>query len=412
MTGPAGQARGSASEPESAYAWARLGTALLLGTIGGVGMWSVVVSLPVVQAEFGVTRNAASLPYTLAMLGFGAGGVLIGRMVDRWGVMLPVIGAIVALALGYVAAGSATNLWQFALAHALLIGFGGAATFGPLMADTSHWFDRHRGVAITVCASGNYLAGTVWPKVVQHFIDAAGWRPTYIGIGLFCLATMLPLMLMLRRPPPRQHAGAESLHAVRAGTLGLRPNVLLALLCLAGLACCSAMSMPQVHLVAYCGDLGYGVGPGAQMLSLMMFFGIISRIGSGFVADAIGGLGTLLLGSALQGVALALYLGLDGLASLYVISALFGLFQGGIVPSYAIIVREYYPLEEAGWRVGVVLFATLLGMAIGGWISGAIFDLTGSYRAAFANGLAWNLLNGAIAFFLLSRRRPAAPVTA
>jgi len=412
MTGPAGQARVSASEPESAYAWARLGTALLLGTIGGVGMWSVVVSLPVVQAEFGVTRNAASLPYTLAMLGFGAGGVLIGRMVDRWGVMLPVIGAIVALALGYVAAGSATSLWQFALAHALLIGFGGSATFGPLMADTSHWFDRHRGIAVTVCASGNYLAGTVWPKVVQHFIDAAGWRPTHIGIGLFCLATMLPLMLMLRRPPPRQHAGAESLRAVRAGTLGLRPNVLLALLCLAGLACCSAMSMPQVHLVAYCGDLGYGVGPGAQMLSLMMFFGIISRIGSGFVADAIGGLGTLLLGSALQGVALALYLGFDGLASLYVISALFGLFQGGIVPSYAIIVREYYPLEEAGWRVGVVLFATLLGMAIGGWISGAIFDLTGSYRAAFANGLAWNLLNGAIALFLLSRRRPAAPVTA
>ncbi|HUH83523.1 MAG TPA: MFS transporter, partial [Stellaceae bacterium] len=178
--------------------------------------------------------------------------------------------------------------------------------------------------------------------------------------------------------------------------------------------CCTAMSMPQVHLIAYCGDLGYGVGPGAAMLSLMMFFGMVSRIGSGFVADAIGGLGTLLLGSALQGVALALYLGFDGLSSLYVISALFGLFQGGIVPSYAIIVREYFPPEEAGWRVGVVLLATLIGMAWGGWMSGEVFDLTGSYHAAFANGLAWNLLNGAIALYLLRRRRgwPAAPVTA
>jgi MFS family permease len=411
MTAHASDARARASERESPYAWARLGTALLLGTIGGVGMWSVVVSLPVVQAEFGVTRNAASLPYTLAMLGFGAGGVLIGRMVDRWGVIRPLIGAIVALALGYVAAGSATSLWQFALAHGLLIGFGGAATFGPLMADTSHWFDRHRGIAITVCASGNYLAGTLWPEVVQHFVNVAGWRPTYIGIGLFCLATMLPLMLMLRRPPPSQHGGAAMPRSLHGGSLALRRDVLMALLCLAGLACCTAMSMPQVHLVAYCGDLGYGVGRGAEMVSLMMFFGIVSRIGSGFVADAIGGLGTLLLGSALQGVALALYLGFDGLSSLYVISALFGLFQGGIVPSYAIIVREYFPPEEAGWRVGVVLFATLLGMAFGGWVSGAIFDLTGSYRAAFANGLAWNLLNGAIAVFLLTRRRGRPPRT-
>ncbi|HUH84559.1 MAG TPA: MFS transporter, partial [Stellaceae bacterium] len=258
MTAHPSEARAScASELESAYAWARLGTALLLGTIGGVSMWSVAVTLLEVQGTFGVTRNEASLSYTLAMLGFGAGGVVIGRMVDRWGVMRPVIGAIVVLSLGYVAAGSATSFWQFALASGLLIGFGGAATFGPLMADTSQWFDRHRGIAITVCASGNYLAGTVWPEVLEHFIDVAGWRATYIGIGLFCLATMLPLMLMLRRPPPRHHDAAATRAGIRGGTLGLRPNVLLAVLCVAGLACCTAMSMPQVHLIAYCGDLGY-----------------------------------------------------------------------------------------------------------------------------------------------------------
>jgi MFS family permease len=179
------------------------------------------------------------------------------------------------------------------------------------------------------------------------------------------------------------------------------------LLCIAGVACCVAMSMPQVHIVAYCGDLGYGVARGAEMLTLMMGFGVVSRLASGFIADRLGGLTTLLLGSVLQGVALVLYLLFDGLFSLYVISALFGLFQGGIVPSYTIVVREYFPAREAGTRVGLVLMMTLLGMALGGWMSGEIFDLTGSYQAAFANGIAWNLLNVVIAVLLLRRSRPA-----
>jgi MFS family permease len=172
------------------------------------------------------------------------------------------------------------------------------------------------------------------------------------------------------------------------------------------------MSMPQVHIVAYCGDLGYGVARGAEMLSLMMGFGIISRIASGFIADRIGGLRTLLVGSLLQGTALFLYLWFDGLSSLYVISALFGLFQGGLVPSYALVIRDCFPASQAGGRVGVVMMMTLLGMALGGWMSGAIFDLTGSYRAAFLNGIAWNLLNLSIAFWLLrlsSRAPTAAP---
>jgi MFS family permease len=176
------------------------------------------------------------------------------------------------------------------------------------------------------------------------------------------------------------------------------------LLAVAGVGCCVAMSMPQVHIVAYCGDLGYGVARGAEMRSLMLACGIVSRIASGFIADRIGGLPTLMLGSMLQGVALLLYLGFNGLTSLFVISGLFGLFQGGIVPSYAIIVREYFPAREAGTRFGVVVMATLFGMALGGWMSGAIFDATGSYRAAFANGILWNLLNGAIVLFLLFRR--------
>jgi MFS family permease len=240
---------------------------------------------------------------------------------------------------------------------------------------------------------------------VHHFIASDGWRTTHIGIAVFCAATMLPLAIlgMRRRPPAHEvtHAGAVAAQA--QGTLGLSSNAIMALLCIAGVACCVAMSMPQVHIVAYCGELGYGVARGAEMLAVMMAFGIVSRVATGFVADRIGGIPTLLIGSVLQGVALFLYALFDGLVSLYVISALFGLFQGGIIPSYAIIIREYFAPREAGTRVGIVLMATLFGMALGGWMSGAIFDLTGSYRAAFLNGLAWNLLNVAIMSWLLLR---------
>jgi MFS family permease len=308
------------------------------------------------------------------------------------------------LSAGYLATGWSSNLWQVALAH-LLIGVGCSASFGPLMADISHWFLRRRGIAVAIAASGNYVAGTIWPPVVQHFISTAGWRATHIGIGLFCLVAMLPLLLALRRRIEDHHdeAGAEA--ARRQAEAPFSPLTLQVLLCIAGVACCVAMAMPQVHIVAYCGDLGYGVARGAELLSMMLGFGIISRIGSGFIADRIGGVPTLLLGSVLQGTALFLYLWFDGLISLYVISALFGLFQGGIVPSYAIIVREYFSPREAGTRLGLVLMATLLGMALGGWMSGLIFDLTGSYRAAFLNGLGWNLVNVSIMVWLLQRSR-------
>jgi MFS family permease len=393
------------TERESAYAWVRLGISVLLSTLGGISLWSVVVVLPAVQAEFGVDRAAASLPYTLTMVGFAVGGVLMGRMADRFGIMFPALIGAVALSVGYVAAGYSTSLWQFALAHGLLIAlFGGAATFGPIVADTSHWFIRRRGIAVAIAASGNYLAGTVWPPFVQHFVQTVGWRQTHIGIGVLCAVTMIPLALALhRRPPAQQHSAAAQRAIPAHATLGLSPAALQVLLSIAGFACCVAMSMPQVHIVAYCSDLGYGVTRGAEMLSLMLGLGIVSRVGSGFFADRFGGLPTLLLGSAAQMLTLLLYLGFSSLFSLYVISALFGLFQGGIIPSYAIIIREYLPTREAGMRFGMVIMATLFGMAFGGWISGVIFDATGSYSAAFADGALWNLLNLGIAIALLTR---------
>ena len=398
-------------EIESPYAWMRLAVSLLLMTIGGSGMYSVTVVLPAIQAEFGVARADASLPYTLTMIGFGLGGILMGRLADRFGVLVPVgIGAF-GLGAGFVAAGLAPNLWLFCAAQGLLVGLlGTSATFAPLVADTSQWFDRRRGMALAICMSGNYTAGAVWPPVMQYFIDTVGWRQTYVGMGVFCAVSILPLALVLRRRPPL-HApeapvttGAAPLPA-GARPMGMKPATVQALLCVAGVSCCVAMSMPQVHIVAYCGDLGYGAARGAEMLALMLGLGVISRLASGWISDRIGGLSTLLLGSVLQGVALLLFLPFNGLVSLYVVAGLFGLFQGGIVPAYALIVRQHFSPREAGARVGTVLMATLFGMALGGWMSGLVFDLTGSYRAAFVNGIAWNLLNVAIVVFLLYRVR-------
>jgi MFS family permease len=404
----------TAPQPDSPYAAMRLVVALALMTIGNAGMYIVVVVLPAVQAEFGVDRAAATLPYTLLMIGFGVGGILMGRLADRRGVMVPLLIGAASLGLGYALAAKAGSIWTFALAHGLFIGVLGSATaFAPLIADTSLWFVRRRGIAVAVCASGNYVAGAIWPPIVQHFVATIGWRDTYLAFGAFCFVSMTVLALFMRRRPPTHDAilPAGAVHAVKPTRNAQRPfglslNAAQGLLCVAGLACCVAMAMPQVHIVALCGDLGFGAARGAEMLSLMLACGIVSRLVSGWICDHIGGLRTLLLGSTLQGVALLMFLPSDGLWSLYVVSALFGLFQGGIVPSYAIIVREHFPSAEAGARVGTVLMFTLLGMALGGWMSGKIFDLTGSYAAAFVNGIAWNLVNLSIALFLFRRARP------
>ena len=386
---------------------------LALMTVGSAGMYVVSVMLPAVQAEFGVARADASVPYTALMIGFGLGGILMGRLADRFGVMVPLLIGAVSLCTGFVLSGMATGIGSFAVAQGLFIGLlGSSASFAPLVADTSLWFVKRRGIAVAVCASGNYVAGAIWPPVVQPLIAAYGWRATCIGLGIFSGLVMAGLALLMRPRPPAAVAatpkpGSRASAVPSDRPFGLSLAQAQGALCVAGVACCVAMAMPQVHIVAYCGDLGYGVARGAEMLSLMLACGIVSRLVSGVICDRIGGLRTLLLGSVLQGCALLLFLPFDGLASLYVISALFGLFQGGIVPSYAIIVREHFPPAEAGARVGTVLMCTLLGMALGGWMSGKVFDLTGSYHAAFVNGVAWNLLNGAVVVWLLWRSKRA-----
>jgi MFS family permease len=367
-------------------------------------MWSVVVVLPVVQAEFAATRGAASLAFTFAMMGFGLGGVATGKLTDRFGIVVAIGLGIAVLGVGYLGAGLSTSLWQFILMHAL-IGIGCSATFGPLMAESSHWFDRYRGLAVAITASGNYVGGTIWPSLVSLGTERFGWRATHIAIGAFTVLT-LTLTAAVLRARIGGHAQRSHLDALPPRIdLRLDTNTLTVLLCIAGVAGCVAMAMPQVHIVAYCGDLGYGMARGAEMLSLMLGCGIISRIGSGYLADRIGGLPTLLIGVIAQGFALLFYLFFDSLSSLYLISAMFGLFQGGIVPSYAIIVRESMPAREAATRVGYGVLASVVGMSLGGWISGVIFDSTGSYAAAFLNGLGWNALNITIIAALLLRAR-------
>ena len=406
---------------DSRYAWMRLAVSMALGTVGSIGFWGVVVILPAVQAEFAVDRADASIPYTLTMFGFAAGNVLFGRYVDRLGIVIPVIAAAVAMGLGFAGAAAATNIWMFALLQGVFVGIGTAASFGPLIADVSHWFRRRRGVAVAACACGNYIGGTIWPLSVQWLMDTYDWRTAYMVVAVIVVTTMIPLAFLLRRPPPKEDPAATAAALAKSGRSGgagpraidLSPRALLILLSIAGVACCVAMSMPQVHIVAYCFDLGYGAARGAEMLSLMLAGGAVTRIASGFLADYIGGVRTLLIGAVLQGIALFFFLPFDGLMSLYAISLMFGLAQGGIVPSYAIIVREYMPAQIAAERVGFLIMMTIFGMAFGGWSSGWIYDMTGSYQAAFLHGIAWNVLNvGIMALILFRTRAPRVPTPA
>jgi MFS family permease len=390
----------------SPYAWLRLTISLLLGTIAGIGMWSAVVALPAVQADFGIDRATASFPFTLAFIGYAFGGALMGRLADRFGIVIPVTIGVVMLGLGYVSASFSVAAWQYAIAYGV-IGIGSSAAFAPLIADISHWFTRQRGMAVAIVSCGSYLAGTIWPPAIEYSLASVGWRQTHVVIGVLSMVTTLPLIFLALRPrAPTIHVdavGVVSDGAERA--FGLSPNALQATLVIAGVCCCVTMSTPQVQIVAYCGDLGYGSARGAEMLSLMMGLGVVSRLIAGSVADRLGGLTTLATLSTLQAVATFPYILLDDLSALYVMSGIFGLFHGGLIPMYAVIVREYFSPHEAGARVGVVIGATLLGMALGGWMSGAILDLTGSYRATFINAVIWNLFNLVILIWLISRRR-------
>ncbi len=390
---------------DSRYSWLRLGVTLGIALVANVGMWAVIVVMPAIQAEFGIDRADASLPYTATLIGFAVGNFMIGRAVDRWGITISLVGAATLSALSFGLAAMSQTILTLSLIH-FFLGFGTAVGFGPLIADISLWFQKRRGIAVAVAASGNYLSGAIWPIMLSGVLNNHGWRAVFVVLAALTLVVVLPMSLLLQRRVPLGAVAAQETDAMtRLGSAPFRPAVLQWLLGLAGICCCVAMSMPQVHIVSFCVDLGYGPSVGAEMLALMLMGGVVSRIISGLVADNLGGVVTLLIGAALQCLALFAFLPFEGLVPLYTVSLVFGLSQGGIVPAYALVVREYMPAREAGSRVGFVMMATILGMALGGWMSGWIYDLSGSYEWAFLNGIAWNFLNIAILSTLLIRVR-------
>ncbi len=378
---------------------------LTLMTVAISGMYAAIMVLEPATREFSIGRGAGALPYTMYMIGFGLGNILLGRIVDRFGIALLSLTGSVCLPLGLYLASTTHSLLMFTLALAILCGFFGSAfAFGPLVADISHWFTKRRGLAVGIVISGSYVGGAIWPPVLQTWFDSGGWRSGFVTLAIFCAATMIPLSLIYFRKAQASDENSENKSKLDFDRpLGLSKNKLQISLCFAGIGCCVAMAMPQIHIVPHILDLGFKAKEGAYMLSLMLGFGVFSRITSGWISDRIGGFKTLILGSGLQGLVIMLFLFVDSLAGLYLVSAAFGLAQGGIVPSYTIIIRKYFRPGEAGSRIGLAFVATTGGMALGGWMAGALYDMTGSYTLSFINAIAFNVMNLGIAAFLLMR---------
>jgi len=374
-------------------------------TIAISGMYAAVMVLEPATREFDIGRGAGALPYTMYMIGFGLGNILLGQVLDRFGIAVLALIGSVSLPAGLFIASMTHELWLFTLTLSVLCGFlGGAFAFGPLVADISHWFSDRRGLAVGIVISGSYVGGAIWPPVLQAWIDTGGWRESFVDLAIICLVTMVPLSFVyFRKKDTDDEIEGNTPGHNWEQPLGMTRQQLQRLLCFAGIGCCVAMAMPQIHIVPHAMDLGFRPRDGAYMLSLMLGFGIISRIASGWVSDRIGGLKTLLLGSGLQGMVIISFLFVDTLTGLYLVSIAFGLAQGGIVPSYTIITRKFFRRGEAGKRIGLAFVATTGGMALGGWMAGILYDLSGSYTLSFLNAIFFNGINLAIAIFLLRR---------
>ena len=378
---------------DTASSWRRLTICSVIGLFINIGIWSVVVVLPEIEREFNSSRASSALPYTFTLAGFAIGNFVIGSIVDRIGIAKATIYASLLVSSNFLLCSLSDSLLIITLSH-FFLGLGTAVGFGPLIADITHWFVKRRGIAVAIIASGNYLSGVVWSPLIGIMLSNFTWRDIYLSIAIVLPAVVIPFAFLLLNKTTKIKSDTENgLYANNIKLVKISGGRLQFLLGIAGIGCCIAMAMPQVHIVAYCVGLGFGATIGASMLSVMLASGIISRIMFGICADRIGSLSTLILSSALQMISLIFFIPFDGMISLFVVSAIFGLSQGGIVPSYALVVRHFLPAREAGQRIGIVLMLTIFGMAIGGWMSGFIFDQTGSYKMAFLNGILWNIFN-------------------
>ena len=389
---------------ETRSSWAAAVLAIGILSISYGAPLIVVVGLKPIAAALGSDRSVVALAAALVWVGTGSGGILMGWVADRVGVRRTVIFGAAMTALG-LAVSATGKVWTLYLGHALLIGFlGGGALYPPLLIYVSRWFDRRRGTALALISSGQYVAGVVWPSAFQHWLGWFGWQATMLGFAVVMVAIVPMAMILRPAPRPGRAAGSPAIQLRGTQALRLRPNTAQALLCAAGFLCCVPMAMPSSHLVAFCSDLGISPAQGAAMLSVLLGCAFASRLFWGWLADRIGGLGTVLAGSACQALAIAAFSVTRSEAGLFAVSAAYGLGFSGIIPAYVVAIRELFPSTEASWRVPVLLFTSMLGMAFGSWFAGALYDSFGFYAPAFAAGALFNLGNILVIGFLVVRQ--------
>ena len=373
-----------------------------------------VVALKPIAAELGGARSVPALAYSLAWLGSAAGGIAMGRVAERVGVRWTVMFGALMVALGLLIStlGGRAALW---LGHGVFIGLlGNAGINAPLYIYVARWFDRRRGSAVALISSGQSVAGMLWPVLFEYGIATLGWRRTMLAYALLEIAVIVPAAIVVFGPAPDGHGSAARAGPARGmPVLGLRPRTVQVALCIAAFLCCVPMAMPQAHLVAFCSDVGIPAAHGAAMLSLMLGAAFLSRQFWGAVADRYGGLRTILAGSVTQIVAMSGFLLTQDEAGLFVVAVVFGFGFSGIIPAYVVAVRDLFPAAEAAWRIPTVLLFSGSGMAAGGWLAGAIYDHFGFYAAAFATGIAINVVHMIVVGSLVLRHvRHNLPVAA
>jgi MFS family permease len=389
-------------------AWQVTIAALVIASVALGAPYIVTVALRPIAEDLGGFRSVPSGASSLALLGTGVGGLAMGWVAERIGVRLTVMfGA--AMVLAGLALSSGGQVWQLYVGHGLLIGFlGNGAINAPLYVYVTRWFERRRGTALALIASGQYLAGAFWPPLFERAMAAYGWRMTMLAFGVLVAVVVVPLALIFLTPapvPPRGVGTADGASRKSGLVLGLKPNVTFSLLAGAAFICCIPMAMPSAHLIALCGDLGMAPARGALMLSVLLICAFISRQFWGWLSDKIGALMTLIIGSGAQAAATVGFIFTQDEAGLFAVAAAFGLGFAGLIPAYILAARQYFPAHEASWRVPTVLLTGMSGMAAGSWMGGVIYDYFGFYAPAFTTGLAFNLVNFAVISFLLLQSR-------
>jgi len=391
---------------ESRASWVVASVSFALLGMSFGAPWITAVGLKAIAAETGGARSVPALANALAWLGTAAGGILMGRLAERFGIRWTVMGGSAMICIGLLVS-TLGQPWQLYLGHGLFIGvLGNAGLNAPLYVYVSRWFDRRRGSALALISSGGYLAGFLWPPLFERATAIFGWPWTMLAFALLQLTVILPLAAVFLRAAPEvpDAAGSARGDGQKRLVLGWPPNVAFALIGFAAFMCCVTMSMPQGHLVALCTDYGISASLGALMLSALLGAGVLSRQIWGWIADRVGGLVTAVTSSALQAAAMTAFLFTQDEVGLFTVSVAFGLGFSALIPAYVLVIRELFPLSEAHWRVPSVLFMSGSGMAAGGWLAGYMYDLFGFYAPAFATGVAFNLVNLAVLALLVTRR--------